>query len=85
MPIAWFLGHEEKEPGASQYVFAFTKGQNPYLSQSGPGNRVAKVYGVAGVVVDLWSSKLVHPPLSRKKMELSDTCLQIPRNERKRR
>lgn len=52
MPIAWFLGHGEKEPGTSQYVLAFTRAK-PYLSQSGPGNRMAKVYGVAGVVVDL--------------------------------
>lgn len=56
MPIAWFLGHGEKEPGTSQYMLAPTKRANSYLSQSRPSNRMAKVYSVAGVVIDLWPS-----------------------------
>lgn len=53
MPIAWFPGHAERGPGISQYLLKSTRSIKPYLGQSGPGNRMAKVYCVACVMVDL--------------------------------
>lgn len=53
MPIAWFLGHAERGSRTSQYLPESMRNTKPYLSQSRPGNRMAKVHCVACVVVDL--------------------------------
>lgn len=70
MPIAWFLGHAERGPRTSQHLPKSMRNTKPYLSQSRPGNRMAKVYCVACVVVDLWSLKSVYPYKHKNRVKL---------------